>query len=336
MQKIPSQVDVLIVGAGPAGLAAATRLLGSGADVLLVDAARRIGYPLRCGEMTRETYFGLMGYEPRPSWRRWKLANFVDTIVIHRPRMENDIAGIVASRGVRVLSGCSLTELSDFDGEGRTATLVHEREKRTCRARVVIAADGISSFTAMRAGIAKRLPLEELVMCLAYRIRNADLLRNDRFRFDFDPIVKPSYFWVIPSGEREANVGVGIPALRGHRLRPLLDRFLRETDAIRGGTIQAEIVGGIPSTFPMKTPYADGLLVAGTAARFVDAVLGEGLRQAAFSGKTAAEMILKLNGRAAEAQSLSKYPEWLTQMTVRLEDVAGRRETFEVDEAFRK
>ena len=49
--------DVIIVGAGPAGLMAAREFTKSNLKYLIVDSKSRIGYPLRCGEVTREDTF---------------------------------------------------------------------------------------------------------------------------------------------------------------------------------------------------------------------------------------------------------------------------------------
>ena len=44
------RVDLLVIGAGPAGATAALHAAGSGLDVLIVEKRRRVGEPVRCGE----------------------------------------------------------------------------------------------------------------------------------------------------------------------------------------------------------------------------------------------------------------------------------------------
>ncbi len=44
-------VDVLVVGAGPAGSTTARFCAGDGVDVLVIDRRKEIGYPVQCGEM---------------------------------------------------------------------------------------------------------------------------------------------------------------------------------------------------------------------------------------------------------------------------------------------
>jgi flavin-dependent dehydrogenase len=49
--------DTIIVGAGPAGLMAARELERKSINYLILEAKAKVGYPLRCGETTREETF---------------------------------------------------------------------------------------------------------------------------------------------------------------------------------------------------------------------------------------------------------------------------------------
>ena len=59
--------DVIVIGAGPAGLMAARELEKNKAKYLIIEAKGRIGSPLKCGETTRdETFFELFGHADYP------------------------------------------------------------------------------------------------------------------------------------------------------------------------------------------------------------------------------------------------------------------------------
>jgi digeranylgeranylglycerophospholipid reductase len=45
--------DVIIIGAGPAGVMAARELEKNNVNYLVMEAKAKIGIPLRCGEITR-------------------------------------------------------------------------------------------------------------------------------------------------------------------------------------------------------------------------------------------------------------------------------------------
>ena len=49
--------DVVIIGAGPAGLMAARELEKNNVNYLVIEAKGKIGSPLKCGEITREDTF---------------------------------------------------------------------------------------------------------------------------------------------------------------------------------------------------------------------------------------------------------------------------------------
>ncbi len=307
---IPDSVDVLIVGAGPAGLAAALRVVDAGATALLIDARARIGDPPRCGELARGNFVEVFGFEPEPGWIRWRIREQGEMPVLNRRATESGAARILARRGARVVEGCALVGLGEYEGAGRRVELRTPEGVVETRARVVVAADGAASRVARLGGIDTLLSPLECVSCLAYRIVDTELRNPHGIRFEFPPALNPHYFWVIPSGPSEANVGLGVPAHRGHACAPLLEQLIEESDALTGGRRVQTIVGWYPSTRPLETPYADGLLVAGTAARFIDAELGEGIWQAAFSGAAAGETcVAALAEGDASAPRLAPYRE---------------------------
>jgi len=312
----PDQADVLIVGAGPAGLAAASRLKDSGADVLLADARPVIGTPLRCAEVTRPGFFEIVGVEPRPGWARWTYRN--GRISLDRKLFEYEMSLLLADAGIRVRPDTSAVAVGPFDGERRPVTLLHERREHTVRARLVIAADGVSSTVAGMAGLPTRLPLDRVASCVAYRIAGARVESPGEYHLDFAPELRPFYFWVIPCSPSEASVGLGVPGDRGFRAPALLEAFLRKSPRISGGRRVETIVGIFPSCPPMERPLADGLLVAGGAARFVTAAYGEGIEPAALSGRAAAACFLALERPVCEARALAAYRQGLEPLYRRL------------------
>lgn len=100
--------------------------------------------------------------------------------------------------------------------------------------------------------------------------------------------------WMFPKRDHLA-IGLGIQAkVAGAALRAELDAFL--------ATVQARLFAGIPYTVreegnllyggtPRPTIGADRVMVGGTAAGLVDATTGEGIHEAASSGRWAAEAV---------------------------------------------
>jgi digeranylgeranylglycerophospholipid reductase len=308
---LPSEVDVLVAGAGPAGLAAAYTLSQGGAPVLVVDTRQRIGHPARCGEITRASLFQDLGIDPRPEWVRWKLTG--GWSVLDRPRMEQELAQLLADKGVLVRPATTVVGVGRYDGGKRRVTLASGGRQVDVAARLVIAADGVSSRVAAMAGLRTRLTSREIVSCLGWRVVEATLADPRALFFDYRPELKPFYFWVIPTSRNEANVGLGLLGTRGHAARPLLERIAGKSRAVRGGRVVETIAGCFPSAYPLDRPFADGLLVAGTAARLVTADTGEGIWPAAISGKAAAEVYLASGGRTGVEQ-LKSYRQRLNKL----------------------
>ncbi len=304
-RSIPDKVDVLVAGAGPAGLSATNRLRGAGANVLLVDSREKIGFPSRCGELTRRKLFKAFRVEPHKVWIRSTFRKYPKTVMIDRERFESDFAQLLAERGASVRSSTSVVSVSPYNGSGRLITLLTPKGEDKVFASCVIAADGISSLVARSCGVETRLPPEELASCFGYRFRDVKLRDPEDYRIEYLPGLYPFYFWVFPNGSDQANVGLSLPAREGFKVRELLDKKIKESPLISGGKVLEEFAGIYPVSKPLEKPYRDGLLVAGTAARLVNPLTGEGIIQAATSGAAAAETYL--GASSTESKQLAAY-----------------------------
>jgi digeranylgeranylglycerophospholipid reductase len=304
------ETDVLIVGAGPGGLAAALRLSGQGLSVMLVDSRRVIGSPIRCGEVTQSWIFNILQQEPRPGWVRLKLDVGGPLIVLDRARFELELSQIASAAGVTVLPGTTLTDVSSFDGNGRRATLVRDKNLYYVDARCIIAADGVSSLTARKAGVDTRLPLSAIGSGVVYQMTGVDLEYPRRMVMEPLPPPWPAYpyyFWIIPNGPHEANVGLYVPGREGFRAQALLDDMIASRPRLAKGEKAHVVVGMIPEKRPLERPFADGLLIVGGAARFLDPNTGGGISAAVLSGRLAAEVVMEALPRPATAPTLRPY-----------------------------
>lgn len=311
---VPEQVDALVAGAGPGGLSAALELVAAGMTVAVVDSRRIIGHPVRCAEITGLDFFEKLGLEPREGWIRCRARitwfGGLEAFVLDRERTELEISQILEERGAIVAPATSVVGLSEFDGNGRRVTLRGESEVREIRARCVIAADGVASSVARLTGIDTFLPPQRMASGLAYRLADVRLRAPDEMVVEPLPPPHPpvpGYFWVLPNGEGTACVGLAMPGLDGTRVRRLLERMIRDSEALSGGRRVQTVVGLLSDSRPLQKPLADGVLVIGGAARFVNPVNGAGIRMAVESGKHAARTLIELNGAAASATALSGY-----------------------------
>lgn len=306
-----STVEVLIVGAGPAGLTAALRLSGQGLSIMLIDSRKVIGSPIRCGEITQASIFKHLGQEPRPGWVRLEPEAKEPLVILDRARCELELSLIASAAGVNVMSSTTLVDIGPFDGQRRPATLEQGNERRIVNARCIIAADGVSSLTARKAGINTRLPLSAIGSGVVYQMSQVSLAHPRRMTMEPLPPPWPAYpyyFWVIPNGPAQANVGLYVPGREGFRAQALLDSLIASKPYLAQGRREQLVVGIIPESRPLEVPFTDGLLVCGGAARFLDPNTGAGISPAVESGRVAAEVVLQaLSQGAATADALRPY-----------------------------
>ncbi|WP_380168135.1 NAD(P)/FAD-dependent oxidoreductase [Jannaschia sp. R86511] len=281
--------DVLVVGAGLAGLRTATRLAERGHDVLLVDRREQLRTAIRTtGIFVRRTLedFALPEDCLGPPIRR---------VVLYPPSLRRpvrldsghdefrvaDMAALyeasvegAAAAGVRVALGTRYA--GRHDGE---SLLVGPDGPRAVRARFVVGADGAHSRVARDLGLDRNHHLlsgAEEVFPLARPTTGPPT-----FHCVVDPCLAPGYLaWVVDDG-RHAHVGVaGYP----HRFPNGMRAALRELAARAPGLVpdapaeQVERRGGpIPvGGLLRRIGCAEGLLV-GDAAGAVSPLTAGGL-----------------------------------------------------------
>lgn len=315
--------DVVIVGAGPAGSAAAAFLAESGVDVLVVDRAR---FPREkiCGDGLAPRSVVMLrklGLEPDivargfTPMRRYRIvSSWGDAVMAGMPtygkgtdygyvvpRRELDellvtrarTAGAVVHEGVRAIR-C----IEEADGSRVTARS-DEGENLVLLGRVVIAADGSrGSFSRTI------LPSERLApYAVAVRLymEGVEGLQG-ALNFFLDPDFLPGYGWIFPGGRPgdPANVGFGIQVSslrrRPDRLRDIFDRFLGP-GSMAWPHLAAARPTRAPATFPMLLDFPRGrrrkgrTLFVGDSANLIDPISGEGVAYALESAEAAAEAV---------------------------------------------
>src|SRR5262245_9235858 len=293
------RVDVLIVGAGPAGSAAAIHLARGGASVLLVDKAR---FPRDkpCGG-------GLTGRALKhlPCAVDPVVEHVVDRMVVRaaylskvssrseprhsettqRRRTDEPLLEQAAAAGAEFRDGCAVGEIQ-LEGERVTARV----GSAAVRASFVLGADGANGVVAKAVGLGSGIVRG---VALEGNIPWSGLAREpyDGTAWVELGIVPGGYGWVFPKGDH-ANLGVGGWMTEGPRLRDHLDRLARvhgvdpaALEDVRGHRLPMRELGA---------PAASGrVLLVGDAAGLVDPLSGDGMYEAFVSAKLAAAAILE-------------------------------------------
>jgi geranylgeranyl reductase family protein len=306
------RVHLLVVGAGPAGAAAALTARAHGLEVLVVDKAsfprdKTCGDGLTASALRRLEQLGidapgLPGYENvhetvlvSPSGRHVHLplpGIGAHSAVVSRAELDAALVRRVRASGVEVRERSALTAMHDRDDSVRAEL----GDGSSVEATFVIAADG--HWSAVRRVRGARAPND---FGTWHAVRQYFRGVDDRKQWVlFERDLLPGYAWVFPLANGRANVGFGVlrdEGRTGQELaalwRDVIDR--PKVRAVLGPTAEAEAPH---RAWPIPAAYApsrltDGrVLYAGDAAGVVDPMTGEGIAQALETGMIAVEAVL--------------------------------------------
>ncbi|MFJ8146302.1 FAD-dependent oxidoreductase [Streptomyces sp. NPDC096048] len=294
--------DVLVVGAGLAGLHTATLLARQGHDVLLVERRASLAGAIRTtGIFVRKTLddFPLPSEHLGPPIRR---------VVLYPPGMRDPVSLVSARDEFRVGDMAPLYEAAAavareagvrmalgtrYAGrQGDTYQLLGREARTAVRARFVVGADGA------RSAVARDLALDRNRRLLIGAEEVFELSGSHEpptFHCVLDPSVAPGYLaWVVNDG-RHAHVGVAGYAERfPDGLRRAMERFAASAPGLADGDRPAAVerrggpipVGGVLR----RISCPDGLLV-GDAAGAVSPLTAGGLDPCLRLSQHAAEVL---------------------------------------------
>jgi geranylgeranyl reductase family protein len=313
--------DIVVAGAGPAGAAAACHLARLGVSVIVLDRATfprdkvcgDLSGPLAVVELDALGVSQMNGYAETNISRRAALyldgtelisLSLVDISEVPQsgrviPRLVLDSLVVDAAKkaGARMMEGCSLAAFS-ADQDGVTINATGPDDGVTLRARLLIGADGSSSTVAriMRGSLPPRR--DRMVAARAYFTGVAG--PQDQLDVYIGSGCFPGYCWLFPTGNGQANVGLGFPVgtLPAHEESPalMLRQFMRDDPALAArlgnASLYGRIVGWPLMTYNHQLPIvADRVMLIGDAAGLINPLNGEGIQYALLSGRWAAETI---------------------------------------------
>lgn len=323
--SVPPTADVLVIGAGPAGSAAAIVLARAGRSVVVVDKA---DFPRDkcCGDglttlALRETVE--LGLQPEhvPNWQTvhdvWLRSPSGREVHLPMPaggafaattprrELDDALVRLAQHAGAALHEGCALVglEVDDAaaDSHQRVRATVETADGQRCTvgARHLIAADGMWSPTRKFLGLGGDGYMGEWHAFRQY-VSGVTGPAADRLYVWFDADLLPGYAWSFPLPGGRANIGFGVlrdGTRTGKDMKQiwagLLDRpHVRAAlgpDALPEGRHTA---WPIPAGIDRATLTHGSVLFVGDAARATDVMTGEGIGQALLTGRLAAEAIL--------------------------------------------
>ncbi|NYT06971.1 MAG: NAD(P)/FAD-dependent oxidoreductase [Methanomicrobiales archaeon] len=284
--------DVVVVGAGPAGSAAARHCAEQGLSTCLIEEHGTIGYPVQCAGLLSEAAFRECRVSRRSILHEVSGARIITAqgselsfdagrtraFVADRAILDREMAMHAADAGADVRLK---TAYSGRKGQAVRTRGVHGRGEIPFR--VLIAADG------PRSPVARSLGMPRPPIFLAGL--QAEIIRHmDGSHVELYPDASPEFFgWVIPIGKGRARIG-----LAGTQDIP--ERFRMFCRGICDGGVIHLVSGTVPLGVMEKT-YGHATLFVGDAAGFPKPTSGggvyTGVRSAAHAAAVAGEACLR-------------------------------------------
>jgi geranylgeranyl reductase family protein len=335
------EADVIVVGAGPGGSAAAYHMARHGLRVLLLE---KTTFPREkvCGDgltprATRQLIRMGVDTSEKAGWLQnrglrvigggvrleldWpELASFPSYGLV-RTRLDFDdmLAKRAVEAGAILRTGVTVTgPVLDEDGRaiGVEAKAGPGKEPVQYRAPLVVAADGVSGKFPLAMGLAKR---DDRPIGVAVRRYYQSPVRADddyleswlelHSAQDRERLL-PGYGWIFGLGDGRVNVGLGIlnssAAFGKTNYRAMLTDWLGTTPPDWGMRDEANADGPIlgaalPMGFNRVPHYTRGVMLVGDSGGMVNPMNGEGIAYAMESGELAAEVAVQALARPAGA-----------------------------------
>jgi geranylgeranyl reductase family protein len=334
--------DVLVVGAGPSGIAAALALQSAGQDVIVIDKAffprdKCCGDGLTTGALR---ILDELGFDPQtvPNWTvcsdvwlrspsgtemQFSLPTRGQFAAI-APRIEldNALVQLARARNIRVLEGHEYISLREQTSDHISIEMSNNNnsdKKEIVRSKFVIASDGMWSPVRKSLGMSTPGYLGEWHAFRQYA-NNVTGSAKDRLHVWFDIDLLPGYAWSFPLQDGRVNIGFGI--LRGgkysvQQMKDLWPNLLARkhiAKALGSDVVMEDRHTAWPIPARVTTaPLSSGrVLFIGDAACVTDSLTGEGIGQALLSGQLSAQAIVAGNGREASV-TRDKYEQLIKQ-----------------------
>jgi len=322
MRSPQKKYDVLIAGAGPAGLSAAEAAARAGLRVAVFERSKEIGYPvhtsggswiaelrqldvperfmhpIRTGKFIAPNATASFSYDEPVS------------CILDVRGLYQHLAARAAAAGAEIFANASVERII-FDGERPCGLSV--RQHGEFSAPLLIDATGAAGV------LAQQMKLRGAIMRYGLGAEYDFYWPEwpaDTIALLFGSLAGPSgYGWIFPHGDSRVRLGIG--ALRPDTTtepRVLLEQLLARGE-INGIPLQRHAalefhLGMIPAIPPLAKTSTHGLLVVGDAGGLISTLLGEGIRFALAVGRMAGETASAAHGAGKfDAVFLARFDE---------------------------
>ncbi|GAC1385902.1 MAG: digeranylgeranylglycerophospholipid reductase [Ktedonobacteraceae bacterium] len=295
--------NVLIVGGGPAGLAAAETAAKEGVRTLVLERQHEIGYPIHTSggswvsdmqalNIPRHLYHPISKVVFVSPQREVPLQyNPAVACVVDVRELYQHLASRAIAAGATLRVRHTVEQTLIEDGRVCGATIKnHVNERISVRADVTIDASGFSRHLGVRNGMGKAF--SRYGYGAEYDMYAPNYPQDELFLIMGSQFAPRGYAWAFPRGNGRVRLGVGIlhPDCDDDA-RVYLDAIVRDlpqlADKFKDASPIEYHTGLFPSEGPLERFSHDGLLLAGDAGGHGSTLVGEGIRFAIYSGQMA-------------------------------------------------
>ncbi|MCI0694454.1 NAD(P)/FAD-dependent oxidoreductase [candidate division KSB1 bacterium] len=325
----PNVYDLLIAGAGPAGLSAAIAAAKAGLRVAVFERSKEIGYPVHTSGGSWITELRRLGV-PERFMHPIRTGKFLAPAATASFSYETPVSCILDVRGLyQYLAGQAAAVGADiFPSAGVEYAVLQDHQPCGLKVRnhgeffapLLIDATGVAGVLAQQMNL--RGPITRYGRGAEYDFYWPEW-PGDTIALLFGSLAPKGYAWVFPHGEARARIGIGVLYPEAStEPRKLLHALLARGEIagcplIRRAALEFHL-GTIPAVPPLQKTSAAGLMVVGDAGGLISTLLGEGIRFALDIGRMAGEV-------AAEAHQVGRFDaEFLTRYDERWRERYGR------------
>jgi digeranylgeranylglycerophospholipid reductase len=317
-------VDVLVVGGGPAGLAVAERTARAG-RTLVVHQDAEIGRPVRTSGGSWKAHLVALGIPARfyreidsltiaAPGRRIEVSFGEDRpVVLDVTPTYQYLANLAEVAGARIECAAKFLRVVD-EGGSLWCTVRQEDVEHQFSARYVVDASGHHRAVLRQIGRGHRP--KRFGLGVEAEFENAGTETSRAVLFVGTEFCPAGYGWIFPTPTGSVRVGIGI-------IRPdtnlsasdLLNAFLSSPYAdglgLRVGALIEKYFGVIPSDGAAPAFLHGRIISVGDAAGQALALVGEGIRYSVEAGREAGEAIAAaLRDPTRAEESLRSYQSW--------------------------
>lgn len=325
------EVNVLIVGAGPAGSTLSLFLCRKNIPHLIIDKAI---FPRDkvCGDalsgkvmdvlrkldenMLQEIYsseniftgsYGVKFAAPNgnaidiPFKKNLESLPQAPGFISKRMHFDNFLFQKIDRSIATVMENCTVKEMNRADG-GIACKLEKDGQELSVLAKLVVGAEGDRSVVARKFSDIRKEDKHYCAGLRAYYKGVKGFHEKNFIELHFLKELLPGYLWIFPLPNGEANVGVGMLSAEVSKRKINLKKLMLEAiqrnkniaDRFKGAELTDKIRGwGLPLGSKQRKISGEHFILTGDAASLIDPFTGEGIGNAMVTGMLAANQVEK-------------------------------------------